>query len=84
MFNCKKLFKLEITPPCLIMLITTSQDSEIIIIILIMFVGNLGIMPEVVSGFIIPAGTKGCFAPISLLGRATWLLIHIRFLPVEA
>jgi hypothetical protein len=27
---------------------------------------------------------KECFAPISLPGRATWLLIHIHFLPVGA
>ena len=26
MFNCKKLFKLQIRPPSLILLITTSQD----------------------------------------------------------
>jgi hypothetical protein len=43
-------------------------------------------MPEVVRVVVvaIPAETKGCFAPISLLGRATWLLIHIHFLPVGA
>ena len=58
----------------------------IIIIIIIMFVGNLSVMPEAVRGVVvaIPVGTKGCFVPILLLGRVTWLLIHIRFLPVEA
>jgi len=29
MFNCKKLFKLKIRPPSLILLITTSQDRWI-------------------------------------------------------